>query len=253
MTRRISPVLPLVAAALAALTSPAIAQRAQPVEGGGSFNDAPIVVPGTYRDTIRPSERLFYAIEVMRGQKLNARAVIEGTLSTDDSPIRSEMRMHGPSRNEIPGQLSIHPVWSRDSKLRLTGDKVDEDEQFFTEPGLYYVALALDSGRRTEFNVELKFTVKGIAVEPEQTPSPTGSPTPIESPTPDDESTAEPTPEDTEGPPADRGSAAPPGPGGDDDLPMGLFVGFFVAGALGGSAIELFRGGRARARTSARA
>ena len=250
MTRRISPVLPLVAAALAALTSPAIAQRAQPVEGGGSFNDAPIVVPGTYRDTIRPSERLFYAIEVLPGQKLNARAVIEGTLSTDDSPIRSEMRMHGPSRDEIPGQLSIHQVWSGNSKLLLTGDKVDEDEQFFTEPGLYYVALALGSGRRTQFDVELKFTLKGTAVEPEQTP--TESPAPDESPTPEDEPTAEPTPEDTEDPPAERGSAAPPGrSGGGEELPIGLFVGFFVAGALGGSAIELFRGGRARARVRA--
>jgi len=241
-------VLALAMAAVAVSMSPAGAQRAQPVEGGGSFNDAPIVGPGTYRDTIRPSERLFYAIEVLPGQKLNARAVIEGTLSTDDSPIRSEMRMHGPSRDEIPGQLSIHQVWSRDSKLRLTGDKVDEDEQFFTEPGLYYVALALGSGRRTEFDVELKFTLKGTAVEPEQTP--TESPTPAESPTPEDEPTEEPTPEETERRSGDSGTAGPP-PSDDEELPVGVFVGFFVAGALGGSAIELFRGGRARARARA--
>ena len=231
--------------AVAVLASPAVGQRAQPVEGGGSFNDAPIVTPGRYTDTIRPRERLFYAIEVLPGQKLNARAVIEGTLSTDDSPIRSEMKMHNPERDEIPGQLSIHQVWSRDSKLRLTGDKVDEDEVSFSEPGLYYVALALGQGRRTQFDVDLKFTLRGTAVEP--SPTPTESPTPIVEETPEDEPTEEPTPEETEGPAGDSGSAAPP-TGGDDDLPVGVFVGFFVAGALGGSMIELFRGTRARAR-----
>jgi hypothetical protein len=240
VSRRAAAGFALAAITVALFASSAAGQRAQPVEGGGSFNDAPIVAPGMYSDTIRPKERLFYAIEVLPGQKLKARAVIEGTLSTDDSPIRSEMRMHNPSRDEIPGQLSIHQVWSSDSKLRLAGDKVG-DSGGFSDPGLYYVAIALGQGRRSQFDVELKFTLKGTPVEP--------SPTPTEEATPEDEPTAEPTPteEDPEqGSGSGSGSAAPP-TRGDDDLPVGLFVGFFVAGALGGSAIELFRGARARA------
>jgi len=235
--------LTLAMALVTVVVAPAAGQRAQPVEGGGSFNDAPIVGSGSYADTIRPKERLFYAIEVLTGQKLNARAVIEGTLSTDDSPIRSEIRMHNPARDEIPGQLVIDQVWSRDSKLQLTGDKVDEDDTSFSEPGLYYVAVALGSGRRTQFDVELKFTLKGTPIETD----PTESPTPDESPTPEDEPTEEPSPpDDDEQPPAGSGSASPPARS-NDDLPVGLFVGFFVAGALGGSAIEMFRGARARA------
>jgi hypothetical protein len=246
VSRRAAARLTLAASLVAVFATPAAGQRVQQVEGGGSFNDAPIVAPGRYTDTIRPKERLFYAIEVQPGQKLKARAVIEGTLSTDDSPIRSEMRMHNPTRDEIPGQLAIHQVWSRDSKLRLTGDKVGGGEQFFSEPGLYYVAIALGTGRRSQFDVDLKFTLKGTPVEPDPTPS--EEPSPTGDATPEGEPTEDPTPAETQQPPAGSGagSASPP-TGGDDELPVGLFVGFFVAGALGGSAIELFRGARARA------
>jgi hypothetical protein len=242
--RRPAAVFALAVITVAAVAMPAAGQRVGQVEGGGSFNDAPIVAPGRYTDTIRPKERLFYAIEVQPGQKLKARAVIEGTLSTDDSPIRSEMKMHNPTRDEIPGQLAIHQVWSRDSTLRLAGDKVGEGEQFFSDPGLYYVAIALGQGRRSQFDVDLKFTLKGTPVEPD--PTPTEGPSPTGEETPAEEPTEDPTPEETQQPPAGSGSASPP-TGGDDEFPVGLFVGFFVAGALGGSAVELFRGARARA------
>ena len=225
-----------------ALASPVAAQRAQPVEGGGSFNDAPIVTAGRYRDTIRPKEKLFYAIEVLEGQKLNARAIINSHLTTDESPIRSDLRVHTPNRDEIPGEISILSVWIGRTNHRLTGDVVGES-RFYTEPGLYYIALTMGNGPRTQFDVDLKFTLKGTPVEA----TPTESPSPIEEETPEEEQSPEPTPEDTEEPRPDTGSAAPPA-GGDDELPVGMFVAFFVAGALGGSAIELFRGGRARGR-----
>ena len=246
MIRRAGAGLVAAATAAAILAGPSAAQRAQQVEGGGSFNDAPIISAGRFTDTIRPRERLFYAMEVLPGQRLKARAVIDGALSTDDSPIRSEMRMHNPNRDEIAGQLSIHQVWNRDSTLRLSGDKVGRSTAF-SEPGLYYISVALGTGRRTQFDVALKFTLKGTPVEPSPTPS--EEPTPQE-PTPEDEPTAEPTPTEDDPEPqpgGGSGSAAPPATGGGADLPVGVFVGFFVAGALGGTAIELFRGARARA------
>jgi hypothetical protein len=224
-----------------ALVAPAAAQRARPVEGGGSFNNAPIVDAGRYTDTIRPKERLYYAIEVLEGQKLKARVVIDGHLPVDAGPIRTDLRMVDPSREDIPGQQYIHQVWGPGTtKLVLTGDKVGQSASF-AEPGLYYVSLSLGNGPRTQFDVDLRFTLKGTPVEP----TATESPSPIEEETPDDEESPEPTPEDTEEPRSDTGSAPPAG--GDDDLPIGLFAGFFVAGVLGGSAIELFRSGRARA------
>ena len=49
----------LTVAAVLALATPAWAQDDyQPVVGGGSFNAAPILEPGRYRDTLLPSEYL---------------------------------------------------------------------------------------------------------------------------------------------------------------------------------------------------
>jgi len=41
-----------------------VAQRATPVEGGGSFTDAPVVPQRTYSDTIRLTEELLYGVEL---------------------------------------------------------------------------------------------------------------------------------------------------------------------------------------------
>src|SRR5215212_1581126 len=46
------------------------AQDATPVVGGGSFNTAPLIGPGTYRDTLLPGERLFYGVKLAAGQRL---------------------------------------------------------------------------------------------------------------------------------------------------------------------------------------
>jgi Ca-activated chloride channel family protein len=60
------------------LAAPAAAQSGrvvppdeQPVVGGGSFNAAPILEPGKYRDTILPAEYLYYAIKVEPGQRVH--------------------------------------------------------------------------------------------------------------------------------------------------------------------------------------
>ena len=43
---------------------------ATPVVGGGSFNVAPILEPGPYRDTILPEEYLYYGFRLAAGQRL---------------------------------------------------------------------------------------------------------------------------------------------------------------------------------------
>ena len=68
MRRRATLAAAVVAALLAA--APAAAQDAAPVVGAGSFTDAPIIEPGTYRDTVLPEEYLYYGVRVGAGQRL---------------------------------------------------------------------------------------------------------------------------------------------------------------------------------------
>jgi hypothetical protein len=214
------------------------AQRAHPVEGGGSFNDAPILTAGDYSDTIRPTERLFYAVELAEGQKLKVRAKIAGGRPGERNLfVSAELRMHDPARDEIASVLARGSVINeRGESLTVVGDKVGSSSDF-TDPGIYYVSLALDEGpRRTQLDVALRFTVKGQAIEasptPTDTPTVEATPTPTEEPSDDDPSTGS------------GGSAAGPSGDGDDDVPIGVWLGFFLAGILGGSAVEMFRGGR---------
>ena len=37
-----------------------------PIAGAGSFNDAPVLAPGRYKDTLRGGEQLFYAVTSSR-------------------------------------------------------------------------------------------------------------------------------------------------------------------------------------------
>jgi hypothetical protein len=67
--------------AVLAVAAPVAAQggatRGEAVVGGGSPNAAPLLEPGTYRDTILSGETLFYAIRVEPGEQLRLRATIE--------------------------------------------------------------------------------------------------------------------------------------------------------------------------------
>ena len=61
-------------------------QRGTPVVGGGSFNAAPILEPGSYRDTILPDEYLYYGFRLEAGQRLRV------TVTTRDRQ-RGDQRM----------------------------------------------------------------------------------------------------------------------------------------------------------------
>jgi len=60
-----------------ALATPARAQEYQPVVGSGSFNTAPILAPGRYRDTVLPEEYLYYAVKLQAGQHMHVVASSE--------------------------------------------------------------------------------------------------------------------------------------------------------------------------------
>jgi hypothetical protein len=75
--RRLLIVLVLVLAVAAPTAS-----AQSPIAGGGSFNDAPVLAPGRYKDTLRGGEQLFYAVSLKPGQKLTAGLTVSGRTDT---------------------------------------------------------------------------------------------------------------------------------------------------------------------------
>ena len=90
---------PLLAAA------PAAAQDAAPVVGAGSFTSAPIIEPGTYRDTVLPEEYLYYGVRVAAGQRLRVRlqAGLTSRELADLGLAFVQVNLHGPDRARLFG------------------------------------------------------------------------------------------------------------------------------------------------------
>jgi hypothetical protein len=167
-----------VALVLALVWAPA-AQAQSSVEGGGSFNDAPVVKPGRHTDTLRGSETLFYAIELKRGQKLTATATVSGTT---DTTYNVRLQIYSPARegDVFSGEESASFTPTDDSvSLEVTGQTVGESgtisDQYYQVSGTYYVGLSATSGdtrfNPPQFDTQLQFDVTGV-VQPEPTATP---------------------------------------------------------------------------------
>jgi Ca-activated chloride channel family protein len=168
--------------ALAVLASaPAAAQRdeAEPVVGGGSFNDAPGIGGGTYSDSILLGETLLYRVPVAAGQRLTV------TVSLDDADAI-----------EAAGLFSLYPnlyTPLRELAQRVTGDgggsaflreageersraldkplgsveRAGDASGVYAGPGVWYVGFTA-SGTSPTVEVPFTFTVavEGRPVEP---------------------------------------------------------------------------------------
>jgi hypothetical protein len=155
------------------------AQAQSSVEGGGSFNDAPVLKPGRYSDTLRGSETLFYAIELKRGQKLTATATVSGST---DTIYTIRLQIYSPARegDAFSGEDSSIFTASDDSvSLDVTGQTVGEtgttSDQYYQVSGSYYVGLSATSSdtrfNPPQFDTQLQLDVTGVA-QPEPTASP---------------------------------------------------------------------------------
>jgi hypothetical protein len=167
---------------LLAVAAPASAQS--PIAGSGSFNDAPVLAPGKYKDTLRGGEQLFYAVSLKPGQKLTAGLTVTG--KTDGSyfiklGIYSPLREKDLSDGE---QTESYGSNDRSASLRVEGQTVGEkdagnSDSVYAEPGTYYVSVAADDFGRNEqadqFDTLIDLQVSGTPI-PEATP--TASPKP---------------------------------------------------------------------------
>lgn len=208
---------------LALVATPAAAQG--PIAGGGSFNDAPVLKPGRYTDTLRGGEQLFYAVELKPGQQLTAGATVKGRT---DSSYFMTLQIYNPLRAEdsFDGeQTEPYGQSDKSASLRVEGQRVGEDDggttdDLYAEPGTYYVSLnARDAGSNLDaeqFETSIDLQVTGEII-PAATPTATA----------ESAETAEPQ-EETAG----------LGSGGDDDggggeLGMAIVLGLALGGVVG--------------------
>ncbi len=202
----------------------AVAQQGRPVEGGGSFNDAPLLLPGLYSDTIRKGEALFYAIDVAYGQRLRARVTFLRAPEADAAGFLGEnvaMEFITPSRGPtlFGGDNGI---FSGRSQLTLadTTPRIGSDQ--YEEPGTYFVTVEMDDdpgpGGNVEYDILLSLEVLGAPLE-----QPTPSPLPP-----------------TTAPPELPDGAAPPETTGGGPSVVRIYLVSFLIGGLGGAVARLW-------------
>ena len=246
-------------AVLLAIPLPATgAQQGSPVQGGGSFTDAPLLDEGNYSDTIRLTEELFYAVELSEGQGMKVTARLMGERNgPSDAALLGQLQVYNTLRdrwppNELEGfdAVSNSPKWSIVTpEVGGDGDGSSSDAEFFAAPGTYYFSLRLyrsvgldrDSPvRRREIKSRLKVKITGVAVEPSPTPTEEASPT------------EEPSPEETES--EDPGSAGGPNEPTSSDTPyVRVYLMTFLIGLLLGFGIVVGRAFAGRSASTRRA
>ena len=175
------------ALALAAPATAAAQTQGTAVVGGGSFADAPLLEPGSYRDTILPGERLFYGIRLEPGQQLRMRAKLDvkpGEVDQDtaagfsiglQTPLREVIVDYD---EDIAGHTTVGSV---DDTLEVLYPKALAasgalGETNYLGPGVWYPSIYLISDERkpakVEFPVEFELEVVGDP-QPDASPEPT--------------------------------------------------------------------------------
>ena len=257
--------------ALLALPGAAHAQGAgKPVVGGGSFNTAPLLEPGSYTDTVAAGETVYWKLKVAKGQTLQAKATvdvsqIETDIFSDDyqpglAGLSYQLDIHSALREQFSDESGLDYA---DATAALEGDEgsgaktgtataprilgfeqvlaEDFDVNKFTAPGELYVSLsAADSeGDPAELPVELPVELE-VTLEGEALPSSVDFARSLPTAPPENE---QPPPEDPEGVVSDDNGISDPA------LTIGLVGGLALVGGviLGTLAVLLLRRPRAAA------
>ena len=192
----------VLAAPAAAQSTRTVPPDEQPVVGGGSFNAAPILQPGKYRDTVLPAEYLYYAVKVAPGQRLHLTGAtdqpkdvllirdlgVPAVYLTIHSPTRMESSSSGDST--VQGDLGSPGGTDFVGPAAEAGDDTDVSGPW-TGSGVYFLSVqAVWRGSESEppkAEIPFHFTIslEGQAqarVTPTPTPSPTATPTATASP-----------------------------------------------------------------------
>jgi hypothetical protein len=182
------------------LAAPASAQSTTetPVVGGGSFNAAPILKPGSYSDTALPAEYLYYAVKVAPGQRLHLTGhtdlthvellqdlAVPAVYMTILSPTRMKVASAAGSTDEADigdtkGADFAGPTAQASDDVGTTGP--------WTGPGVYYISVqpvwrgSEAEPPKAEIPFHFTISLEG-AEEPRVTPTPSPKPTATATPT----------------------------------------------------------------------
>ena len=153
-----------------------------PVVGGGSYNDAPLLDPGSFSDTVLPGERLFYGFKLEAGQRLHVTARLRG-VSDDafkdvadvwavgiETPLR-EVEIQDLVDRDVTGNGTLTGTGTARiefvSEPALTMSAAREEDQTYRGPGTWfvnvYVATTKTDPVRRELPVDLDVAVEGDA------------------------------------------------------------------------------------------
>lgn len=177
----------LIAACAALWWAPAAA-AAVPVVGGGSFHDAPVLKPGSYRDTLLPEETLYYAVDLQAGQSL----ALDVTIDHDDPDRRLNLygvNVHDPMRAPVqtddtpedrPGASIIHV---RSARVLTPDLEIDDSSAYrqYRGPGRYYFTIVDPGGGYVPVASDVTVDLRVLG-RPSDLPRPSPSPTPRATP-----------------------------------------------------------------------
>jgi Ca-activated chloride channel homolog len=208
-----------------------------PIVGSGSFNAAPMLEPGRYRDTVLPEEYLYYAVRVEPGQSLHvtANSELDTDAWSDLNVAFVKVNVAAPDRKEIDSDIDGDQSFTSadDDPADFTTQPAttvaaeDKTEVAWTGPGVYFISFYpafVGSGDPPKAEIPFHFE---LALEGAAQPEP--SATPVATPKPKPKPAATPAPEE-------EGGAASPA------MAAGFGVAGLVLGALAGFALRR-RGG----------
>lgn len=150
----------------------AAAQDAEPIRGGGGFNDAPRLAPGSYTDSIRIGETLHYAVPLADGQQLTAEATVSLRIRGQVEAFKLDGELYSPFRDDIFVNDNITTQQDQRSQsgpmtVELTTPTASAEGE--GPPGLWYFTVALDRIEyfprppKRQFDLGLEFQVPGAA------------------------------------------------------------------------------------------
>lgn len=215
------------------------------VRGGTSYNDAPVLGPGVWKDTIRSSETIYYRVPVGWGQSL--RATVRFDLITSGEGTAGQMQplveVHDALRAD-PGNRAIAQLTSSAPRevaietAAVEGPILDTDPVTpFRIAGTEYVVVngsdLLGEARTAAAGLQLDLAVEGAQVEGPRLAG-VGATSPTTSPEPSDE-------------PTEDGAGPGPSDGSDGDGAPALVwvvLGLLVLAALAGAGVALARRSR---------
>ncbi|NUS74504.1 MAG: VWA domain-containing protein [Corynebacteriales bacterium] len=168
--------------------SPKVSKDATATVGSGSYGDAPVLEDGTYTDTLRPGEEVFYRVPVDYGQRLASSLKLPRLTEENEAKLGSgtsvKYEIISPDRREVSqsgadtsAYFGGDPQTLSNSTVPVQYNNRESDETKLaatTLPGYYYVWVYMEPNVNDpyfELPINLEVDVQG---EPNGEPSFTG-------------------------------------------------------------------------------